>query len=123
MPDISARIVRLRREIEEHNRRYYDEARPTISDAEYDALFRELRELEAAHPELVTPDSPTQRVGGKAPTGFAPGAPRGADALARQSLREGRDRRAAQIRRRASKSWCPASRSNGWSSRRSTAWR
>jgi DNA ligase (NAD+) len=70
MPDIRARLSSLRQEIEEHNRRYYDAARPTISDAEYDALFRELRELEAAHPELITPDSPTQRVGEKPATGF-----------------------------------------------------
>src|ERR1700677_3653788 len=65
-----ARIDQLRQELEEHNRRYYDEAAPTVSDAEYDALFRELRDLEAAHPELVTPDSPTQRVGEKATAGF-----------------------------------------------------
>ena len=49
MPSVNDRITRLRREIEEHDRRYYVEARPTIADAEYDALFRELRELEAAH--------------------------------------------------------------------------
>ena len=59
-----ARIAKLRAEIEEHDRRYYVEARPTISDAAYDELYRELRDLETAHPELVTPDSPTQRVGG-----------------------------------------------------------
>ena len=70
MPDISARLARLRRELEEHNRRYYDEAAPTVSDAEYDALFRELRDLEDAHPELITPDSPTRRVGEKATSGF-----------------------------------------------------
>jgi len=64
------RIEQLRREIEDHDRRYYGEARPVISDADYDALFRELRTLEASHPEWVTPDSPTQRVGGKAGTGF-----------------------------------------------------
>jgi DNA ligase (NAD+) len=70
MPKVPARIDQLRQQIEEHNRLYYDEAAPSISDAEYDALFRELRELEAAHPELITPDSPTQRVGGKATAGF-----------------------------------------------------
>ena len=70
MPDISARAARLRQELEEHNRRYYDEAAPTVSDAEYDALFRELRDLEDAHPELITPDSPTRRVGEKATAGF-----------------------------------------------------
>jgi DNA ligase (NAD+) len=70
MPDSTARIAELRAAITEHDRRYYVEARPTVSDAEYDALYRELKELEAAHPELVTPDSPTQRVGGKPSTGF-----------------------------------------------------
>ncbi len=71
MPDAKHRASSLRRELEEHNRRYYEDSRPSISDAEYDALFRELRELEEAHPELLTPDSPTQRVGGKPATGFA----------------------------------------------------
>jgi DNA ligase (NAD+) len=70
MPASKDRIARLRREIEEHDRRYYVEAQPTISDAAYDELYRELRELEAAHPELVTPDSPTQRVGGAPSKGF-----------------------------------------------------
>ena len=70
MPSAKEKIAALRREIEEHDRRYYVEARPTISDADYDALFRELRAHEAAHPELISPDSPTQRVGGKATAGF-----------------------------------------------------
>jgi DNA ligase (NAD+) len=61
--DVAARVARLRREIEEHNHRYYVLDRPTISDAEFDRLFRELQALEAAHPELASPDSPTQRVG------------------------------------------------------------
>jgi DNA ligase (NAD+) len=59
------RVARLRSQIEEHNRRYYEEAAPTISDREYDALYRELSDLETAFPALATPDSPTQRVGGK----------------------------------------------------------
>src|SRR6185436_2843530 len=59
------RVVQLRREIEEHNRRYYEEAAPTISDREYDALYRELGDLEKQFPDLAKPDSPTQRVGGK----------------------------------------------------------
>ena len=59
-----ARIRELRAGIERHNRLYYVEDRPEISDAEYDALFRELVRLETAFPDLVTPDSPTQRVGG-----------------------------------------------------------
>lgn len=61
--DASARVERLRREIEEHNYRYYALDRPSIDDAEYDRLFRELQALEAAHPEIATGDSPTQRVG------------------------------------------------------------
>lgn len=60
----------LRQEIENHDRLYYVEARPIVSDQEYDALFRELRSIEEKHPELITPDSPTQRVGGKPSTGF-----------------------------------------------------
>jgi len=58
-----ARAAKLRAELQRHERLYYVESRTEISDAEYDALFRELQELEAKHPELVTPDSPTQRVG------------------------------------------------------------
>jgi DNA ligase (NAD+) len=61
--DPSARAAHLRREIEEHNRRYYVLDEPTIGDDEYDALLDELRAIEADHPELRTPDSPTQRVG------------------------------------------------------------
>ncbi len=58
------RVKELKSEIAEHDRRYYLEAAPIISDQEYDRLYRELRELEEQYPELVTPDSPTQRVGG-----------------------------------------------------------
>jgi DNA ligase (NAD+) len=65
------RVEELRREIRRHEHLYYALNRPEIADAEYDALERELRELEAAHPELVTPDSPTQRVGEKPSEGFA----------------------------------------------------
>ncbi len=61
---------RLRREIERHEHLYYVLDRPEITDAEYDALLRRLREIEAEHPELVTPDSPTQRVGGRPREGF-----------------------------------------------------
>ena len=59
----AARAEALRAEIEKHNRLYYERDAPEITDAEYDRLFRELVELEAAHPELLTADSPTQRVG------------------------------------------------------------
>ena len=60
-----AQIEELRSQIREHDRRYYEEAAPTISDREYDRLYKELAELEAKFPELVSSDSPTQRVGGK----------------------------------------------------------
>jgi len=69
--EAAQRHAELSREIDEANYRYYVLDRPTLSDAEYDALMRELRELEAAHPELVTPDSPTQRVGAPIVTDFA----------------------------------------------------
>jgi DNA ligase (NAD+) len=65
------RIEALRALIRHHEYRYYVLDSPEISDADYDALFRELQELEAAHPELVTADSPTQRVGGEPLAGFA----------------------------------------------------
>jgi len=61
----SSRAAELRRVIARHDRLYYEEAAPEISDREYDTLLRELRDLEEAHPELRTADSPTQRVGGK----------------------------------------------------------
>jgi DNA ligase (NAD+) len=60
---LTQRCEQLRAEIERHNIRYYQLDDPLISDAEYDALFRELQTLETQHPELATPDSPTQRVG------------------------------------------------------------
>lgn len=64
------RIEQLRDEIREHDRLYYVEARQSISDRAYDRLLQELEDLEAAHPELRTPDSPTQRVGGEPIDGF-----------------------------------------------------
>src|SRR5947207_5604054 len=63
--DALQRISELREQIHHHDYLYYAQARPEISDAEYDALVRELREVEAAFPDLVTPDSPTQRVAGQ----------------------------------------------------------
>ena len=59
------RIEALRTEINRHNRLYYEEDRPEVSDAEYDRLFRELQEMEKQFPDLLAPDSPTLRVGGK----------------------------------------------------------
>ena len=64
-------IARLRQEIEHHNHLYYVLDRPEIPDAEYDALFRRLTQLESDRPDLVTPDSPTQRVGSSPADGFA----------------------------------------------------
>ena len=68
---VAARIAQLRREIAKHDYQYYVLDSPLIPDAEYDKLFRELQTLEAQHPELATPDSPTQRVGGKVLDAFA----------------------------------------------------
>jgi DNA ligase (NAD+) len=68
--DPAKRVDELRQEIRRHEELYYVQAAPEISDAEFDALMNELKALEAAHPELVTPDSPTQRVGGRPAEGF-----------------------------------------------------
>src|ERR671922_1446025 len=70
--DAAQRISELREQIHHHDYLYYVEARPEISDAEYDALLRELKALEAEFPDLVTADSPTQRVAGAAVEAFAP---------------------------------------------------
>ena len=67
-----ARLLELREQLERHNFRYHVQDDPEISDAEYDRLFREALELEALHPDWVTPDSPTQRVGGAPSAGFRP---------------------------------------------------
>ena len=64
------RYAQLRAEVAEHNRRYYEQDAPTVTDAEYDLLARELRALEAEHPDLVTADSPAQTVGGRPSTLF-----------------------------------------------------
>ncbi len=70
--DIEKEIESLRAQLHEHNYRYYVLDNPTISDFEYDRLYRRLEELEAAHPEYSSEDSPTQRVGGKPVSGFQP---------------------------------------------------
>jgi DNA ligase (NAD+) len=70
MSGANAEIERLREEIREHERRYYVLDQPTISDAEFDGLMRRLQELERQHPDQITPDSPTQRVGGRPAEGF-----------------------------------------------------
>ncbi|MDD2049702.1 NAD-dependent DNA ligase LigA [Pseudomonas putida] len=66
-----SRILELRAELDQHNYRYYVLDEPSVPDAEYDRLFNELKALEAEHPELVTADSPTQRVGGAALSAFS----------------------------------------------------
>jgi DNA ligase (NAD+) len=70
-PKIQERVDALRELLHHHAHRYYVLDEPDIPDAEYDKLFRELQEFEEKHPELLTPDSPTQRVGGKLLEGFA----------------------------------------------------
>lgn len=69
-PETVSRVQELRNIIDEHNYRYYVLDDPQVPDAEYDRLFRELQDLEANHPELVTDDSPTRRVGANAETSF-----------------------------------------------------
>ena len=68
--DVARKIEKLREELRRHEHLYYVLDAPEISDAAYDALMNELKRLEAAHPELITADSPTQRVGGKPAEGF-----------------------------------------------------
>ena len=82
--------VDLRAEIIEHNRRYHELDAPTVSDAEYDELVRRLKRLEEEFPELITPDSPTQTVGGRPQTSVVrAGGPHGADDQPRQRLQRG----------------------------------
>ena len=69
--DPATRIAELRKQIQHHEERYYIDSAPEITDAEFDALLRELQHLERDHPDLVTIDSPTQRVGGRTAEGFA----------------------------------------------------
>jgi len=71
MPDASSQIAQLREQIRYHDRKYYVEAAPEITDREYDKLLARLKEIEAAHPELITPDSPTQRIGDEPVAGLA----------------------------------------------------
>src|SRR5215207_5659459 len=63
---VEKEIKQLRAEIDRHNDLYYSQAAPEISDVEFDQLLEKLKALEAEHPELITPDSPTQRIGEKA---------------------------------------------------------
>ena len=70
MKDAAQEITQLRDELRRHEHLYYVLDQPEITDAEYDALMRRLQALEAEHPELASPDSPTVRVGGKPREGF-----------------------------------------------------
>ena len=63
---VKAELLQLRKEIRRHNKKYYEQDAPEISDYEYDKLMTRLKELEAAYPEFITPTSPTQTVGGAA---------------------------------------------------------
>ncbi len=91
---VLARAAALRQEIERHNHAYYVLDAPTIPDAEYDRLFRELQALEAEHPEIVTSDSPTQRVGGRPLDAF----PKVRHAVAMLSIRTETDTEASGAR-------------------------
>src|SRR5271157_283204 len=69
-PSLEKKFEALREQIRHHEYRYYVLDDPEITDAQFDQLMNELKRLEAEHPELITPDSPTQRVGGKPREGF-----------------------------------------------------
>src|SRR5690349_21079854 len=69
--DAQKRIDALRKDIDRHNHLYYSDNKPEITDRQFDELLKELQDLEAQHPELITPESPTQRVGGEPVKGFA----------------------------------------------------
>ena len=83
---IEQEIAQLREELNRHNYLYYVEAAPEISDREFDRMMNRLAELEAAHPELQSDDSPTQRVGGAAAGQLRHRHACGADALDRQHV-------------------------------------
>ena len=93
LEEAAAEAARLRPEVERHNRLYHAKASPEISDSAYDALFRRLQALEAAHPSLATPDSPTQRVGAD-PLETLPSVEHAAPMLSLDSARE-----VAEVRR------------------------
>ena len=93
LEEAAAEATQLRPEVERHNRLYHVEASPEISDSAYDALFRRLQALEAAHPSLATPDSPTQRVGAD-PLETLPSVEHAAPMLSLDSARE-----VAEVRR------------------------
>lgn len=95
------RAARLRDELKRHEHLYYVRDRPEISDAEFDALLRELQRLEERHPQLITPDSPSQRVGGAPREGAEKAAHSSAMLSLDNALRDGEladfDRRAREL--------------------------
>ncbi len=88
--DSEKKIEALREKIRHHEYLYYVLDNPEITDAEFDKLMQQLKDLESEHPSLVTPDSPTQRVGGQAARGIRQGAALHADVVARQYLQRRR---------------------------------
>lgn len=82
----SKRAEELRTLLDHHSDLYYNQDAPTISDQEYDALMQELKAIEAEHPELITPDSPTQKVGERQAHRWGPSGPSGAHAVYAGSL-------------------------------------
>src|SRR5450759_163786 len=94
-------VDRLCEALRRHEHLYYVLDRPEITDAEYDGLMKRLREIETQHPELATPDSPTQRVGGKAREGFVKAAHSSAMLSLDNALNEGElldfDRRVREL--------------------------
>ncbi len=101
--ELARRARELRNQLDHHNYRYYVLDDPEISDAQFDALLRELQQLEAAHPELVHPDSPTQRVGGQPAREFREVVHAVADAVARQRVHRAGHPRFRPARARAAR--------------------
>lgn len=101
LEDARLTVEELRTQIRYHDYRYYVLNQPEVGDSEYDRLYRELRDLEEQHPELVTPDSPTQRVAGRALTRVRRRRASRADAVAGQRLQRRGAARLARARRAA----------------------
>ncbi len=110
--DVKAEIERLREQIRHHDRKYYVEAEPEISDIDYDRLIERLRKLETEHPAFITPDSPTQRVGDQPIESLAQiEHPRSMLSIDNTTASKN-----CASTGPVSRSCCPAKRSSGWSS-------